>query len=232
VADETRGQPEGAIMDTQPDETPAEQPEEMPAVQPAPVEPEIPGRHWYAIHTYSGYENKVKQHIDARVISMSLKDRIFRVLVPTEEVVEVKNGQRRVVTRKIYPGYVLVDMVLDDATWYAVRNTPGVTGFVGGMGTEPVPLTPEELRYILPPPAPAGAEGAEGAEGAAAPKAKPKPKVTFQVGQSVKITDGPFTDFNGTVSEVAPERNKVTVLVSFFGRETPVTLDFLQVEKM
>jgi transcription termination/antitermination protein NusG len=227
VADDSRGQSEGATMDPQAEQAPIETPAAQP---PAPAEPEIPGRHWYAIHTYSGYENKVKQHIDARVISMSLKDRIFRVLVPTEEVVEVKNGQRRVVTRKIYPGYVLVDMVLDDATWYAVRNTPGVTGFVGGMGTEPVPLTPEELRYILPQAGPKGPEGEESAATAAAPK--PKPKITYQVGQSVKIIDGPFTDFIGTVSEIAPERNKVTVLVSFFGRETPVTLDFLQVEKV
>jgi transcriptional antiterminator NusG len=154
---------------------------------------------------------------------MNLKDRIFRVIVPTEEVIEIKSGQRRTVTRKIYPGYVLVDMVLDDITWHAVRNTPGVTGFVGGMGTEPVPLTPDELRYILPPPP---------KPGGGPPEPKPKPKIAFQIGQSVKVVDGPFTDFIGTVSEIAPERNKITVLVSFFGRETPVTLDFLQVEKV
>jgi transcriptional antiterminator NusG len=207
-------------VDPQPDENAAENaaPEQQ-----APVEPEIPGRHWYAIHTYSGYENKVKQHIEARVNSMGLKDRVFRVLVPTEDVIEIKGGQRRTVTRKIYPGYVLVDMVLDEHTWHAVRNTPGVTGFVGGMGTEPVPLTNEELRYVMPQPAKAGAPAAE---------PKPKPKVLFNIGQSVKVIDGPFTDFIGTVSEITPERQKVTVLVSFFGRETPVTLDFLQVEKV
>ena len=181
-------------------------------------QPEIPGRHWYAIHTYSGYENKVKTHIEARIISMNLKERIFRVVVPTEEEIEIKGGQRRTVTRKIYPGYVLIDMVLDDETWYAVRNTPGVTGFVGGMGTDPVPVPEHELRYILRAPA----KGVE-------PKAKPK--ITYQIGQTVKVVDGPFAEFIGTVSDIAPERNKVTVLVSFFGRETPVQLDFLQVEK-
>jgi transcriptional antiterminator NusG len=224
VADDNRGQSEGAIVDHADETDRADQhPEAMPGGQPAPIEPEIPGRHWYAIHTYSGYENKVKQHIEARVNSMNLKDRVFRVLVPTEDVIEIKGGQRRTVTRKIYPGYVLVDMVLDDLTWHAVRNTPGVTGFVGGMGTEPVPLTPEELHYVLPKPAPVAGEE---------PAAKPTPKIAYQVGQAVKVIDGPFTDFIGTVSEIQPERQKVTVLVSFFGRETPVTLDFLQVEKV
>jgi transcriptional antiterminator NusG len=187
------------------------------AAQPEPLQE---GRHWYAIHTYSGYENKVRTHIEARIISMNLKDRIFRVVVPTEEEVEIKGGQRRTVTRKVYPGYVLVDMILDEETWHAVRNAPGVTGFVGGTGMEAAPLPEEELRYILRTPAKEGEE------------VKAKPKVVFQIGQSVKVVDGPFTDFVGTVSEVLPERNKVTVLVSFFGRETPVQLDFLQVEKI
>jgi transcriptional antiterminator NusG len=178
------------------------------------------GRHWYAIHTYSGYENKVRTHIEARTISMNLKDRIFRVVVPTEEEIEIKGGQRRTVTRKVYPGYVLVDMILDEETWHAVRNAPGVTGFVGGTGMEAAPLPEEELRYILRAPAKEGEE------------VKAKPKIIFQIGQNVKVVDGPFTDFVGTVSEVLPERNKVTVLVSFFGRETPVQLDFLQVEKV
>jgi transcriptional antiterminator NusG len=198
-------------MESQQEETPQE-PEQ-------PPEPDVPGRHWYAIHTYSGYENKVKMHLEARIKAMEMKDRIFRVVVPTEEEVEIKGGQRRTVTRKVYPGYVLVSMVLDDQTWHAVRNTPGVTGFVGGMGSEAVPVPEDELRFIL-------REPAKGAE------AKPKPKITFQVGQNVRVVDGPFTEFTGTVSEIHPERNKVTVLVSFFGRETPVTLDFLQVEKM
>lgn len=183
------------------------------------AEPENPNRHWYAIHTYSGYENKVKTHIEARIISMNLKDFIFQVVVPTEEEIEIRGGQRRTVTRKVYPGYVLVDMVLNEETWHAVRGSPGVTGFVGGNGIDAPPVPEHELRYILRPKAPAG-------------EAKPKQKINFSVGQSVKVIDGPFTEFIGTVSEIHPDRNKVTVLVSFFGRETPVTLDFLQVEKV
>lgn len=181
----------------------------------------LEGAEWYVIHTYSGYENKVKTHLEARIISMAMKDRIFRVVVPMEDEVEIKGGQRRTVSRKIFPGYVLVDMVLDENTWHVVRNTPGVTGFVGGTSTEPVPLQEHEIRYILKQPVKAGQE---------APK--PKPKISYQVGQSVKVIDGPFAEFIGTVHEIHPERNKVTVLVSFFGRETPVQLDFLQVEKV
>jgi transcriptional antiterminator NusG len=149
---------------------------------------------------------------------MDARDKIFRVVVPTEEEIEIKGGQRRTVTRKVYPGYVLVDMVLDDNTWHVVRNTPGVTGFVGGTSTEPSPLPESELRYILKAPT----KGEE---------AKPKAKFTFNIGQTVKVIDGPFIEMIGTVNEVHPERNKLTVLVSFFGRETPVQLDFLQVEK-
>lgn len=201
-------------MDTQEHEdTQAESP-----MATAAAEQQIPNRHWYAIHTYSGYENKVKTHLEARIVSMNVKDMIFRVVVPTEEEVEIKGGQRRTVTRKVYPGYVLVDMVLDDNTWHVVRNTPGVTGFVGGTSTEPVPLSESELRYILKTPA----KGEE---------VKPKTKIQYSVGQTVKVIDGPFAEFIGTVSEIHPDRNKVTVLVSFFGRETPVQLDFLQVEK-
>jgi transcriptional antiterminator NusG len=190
------------------------------------VAPETPGRHWYAIHTYSGYENKVKTHLEARIISMGMKERIFRVVVPMEDEIEIKGGQRRVVARKVFPGYVLVDMVLDAETWHVVRNTPGVTGFVGGTSTEPVPLQEHEIRYILKTPT----KTADGATEAA--PSKPKPKINYVVGQSVKVVDGPFAEFIGTVHEIHPERNKVTVLVSFFGRETPVQLDFLQVEKV
>src|SRR5260370_37249577 len=154
---------------------------------------------------------------------MNLKARVFRVLVPTEDVIEIQGGQRRMVTRKIYPGYVLVDMVLDDQTWHAVRNTPGVTGFVGGMGTDPVPLTPEELDYVLPKPAPVAGEE---------PAAKPTPKIAYEIGQAVQVIDGPFPDFLGPVSEVGPERQKLTVLVSFFGRETPATLECFSVDTM
>jgi transcriptional antiterminator NusG len=221
-----RGLREEATVDDQEQEeaaTPEATPPEVVAPETglaAAAELEIPGRHWYAIHTYSGYENKVKTHLEARIISMGMKDRIFQVVVPTEDEIEIKGGQRRTVTRKVYPGYVLVNMVLDDETWHVVRGTPGVTGFVGGMGADAVPVPESELRYILRSQTKAGA----------APKAKPK--VTFQIGQSVKVIDGPFTEFIGTVNEVHPERNKITVLVSFFGRETPVTLDFLQVEKV
>ena len=185
----------------------------------APAEPVNPDRHWYAIHTYSGYENKVKTHLEARIISMSLKDYIFQVVVPMENEVEVKNGQRRTAARKVYPGYVLVDMVISPDSWHAVRGTPGVTGFVGGQN-EPAPLSEADLQYILRAPAKTGEEPAA------------KPKITFITGQSVKVIGGPFAEFIGTVSEVDNEKQKVTVLVSFFGRETPVQLDFLQVEKM
>jgi transcriptional antiterminator NusG len=175
-------------------------------------------RRWYAVHTYSGYENKVRNHLEARIASMGMRDKIFRVVVPVEDEVEIKNGQRRTVQRKVFPGYVLVEMVMDDQSWYVVRNTPGVTSFVGASSTHPVPLQEHEIKTILK-------EQDKTAE-------KPKPKISFAAGQSVRIVDGPFTEFIGNVSEVHPERNKVTVLVSFFGRETPVTLDFLQVEKV
>ncbi len=185
-----------------------------------PEEPPNPNRHWYAIHTYSGYENKVKTHLEARIVSMNMKDRIFRVVVPTEDEIEIKDGKRRTVTRKVYPGYVLVDMILDPETWHAVRNTPGVTGFVGGTTIELTPpLADSELPFILRQPA----------KGEEAPA---RPKITFQVGQRVKVISEPFVDFIGVISEVHPERNKLTVLVSFLGRETPVQLDYLQVEKM
>lgn len=174
-------------------------------------------RAWYAIHTYSGYENKVKSHLEARINSMNMRDKIFRVIVPMEEEVEIKQGQRRTVQRKVFPGYVLVEMIMSDEAWYVVRNTPGVTSFVGS-GNRPVPLQEHEVRSILK-------QVTQEAE-------KPKAKISFSKGQSVRVIDGPFTEFIGTVNDINPERNKVTVLVSFFGRETPVVLDFLQVEKI
>jgi transcription termination/antitermination protein NusG len=172
---------------------------------------------WYAIHTYSGYENKVKNHLEKRISSLDMRNKIFRIIVPMEEEVEIKQGQRRTVQRKTYPGYVLVEMVMSDEAWYVVRNTPGVTSFVGS-GTRPVPLMEEEMRSILK-------QATKEAE-------KPKTKISFSKGQSVRVIDGPFTEFIGTVSDINMDRNKVTVLVSFFGRETPVVLDFLQVEKI
>ena len=171
-------------------------------------------KQWYVIHTYSGYENKVKKNLEWRIASNDLGDKIFRVVVPTEEEIEIRDGQRRTVQRKVYPGYVLVEMIMSDDAWYLVRNTPGVTGFVG-MGNKPTPLEQAEANTIL-----------HQMEAEA-----PKVKVTFSPGQAVKIVDGPFADFEGRVDNVNHEKGKVRVLVSIFGRETPVELDFLQVER-
>lgn len=171
-------------------------------------------RHWYVIHCYSGYENKVRHNLEQRIDSMGMKDKIYDVVVPTEEEIEVKDGQRRTVERRVFPGYILVQMVLSEESWYVVRNTPGVTGFVG-MGNTPTPLMPQEVSQIM-----------RRMEAEA-----PKIKVNFKPGQKVRIVDGPFNDFLGTVGEIDAERAKVRVMVSFFGRETPVELDFLQVEK-
>ncbi|MFA7352027.1 MAG: transcription termination/antitermination protein NusG [Dehalococcoidales bacterium] len=170
---------------------------------------------WYAVHTYSGYEERVKKNLDQRIGSMDANQDIFRVVIPTEEEVEVKNGQRRTITRKILPGYILVQMKMNDFSWSIVRNTPGVTGFVSG-GNKPVPLQDNEVKQIMK------QMEAE----------LPKVKVGFKPGQSVKLIDGPFIDFIGTVDEIDLEKGKVKVLLSLFGRETPVKLDFLQVEKL
>ena len=171
---------------------------------------------WYVIHTYSGYENKVKTNLEHRIESMGMQDKIFDVLIPKETVTELKAGGRKVTSeKKVFPGYILVQMELDDDSWYVVRNTPGVTGFVG-MGNKPTPLRTEEVQGII-----------KRMEAEA-----PKVKVTFKPGQKVRIIDGPFNDFMGTVDEINMDKAKVRVMVSFFGRETPVELDFLQVEKM
>jgi transcriptional antiterminator NusG len=170
---------------------------------------------WYVIHTYSGYENKVKQNLEHRIDSMEMRDQIFRVVVPTEEEIEIKNGQRRTVNKKVFPGYVLVQMKLTDDSWYVVRNTPGVTGFVG-LGTRPTPLEDNEVRAILK----------------QMEEEAPKVRVNYVVGQAVKITDGPFTDFEGTVDAIDQEKGRVRVTVSFFGRDMPVELDFLQVMRL
>lgn len=182
-----------------------------------------PQRRWYAVHTYSGYENKVKVQMEARVQTMHVADRIFQILVPIEEVTEIRNGERRTVKRKVFPSYVLVDMILDDESWHCVKGTPGVTNFVGGNNNmEPIPLQEHEVEAILK----QAKKTEEG--GQKAPAVVPK----FKVGESVHIIEGPFADFIGQVSEIHPERNKLTVLVSFFNRETPVELDYLQVEKV
>jgi len=179
-----------------------------------PVEAVVEGPAWYVIHCYSGYENKVRHNLEQRIETMGMKDKIFDVLIPMQEEVEVKDGKRRTVERHIFPGYVLVKLTLTEESWYVVRNTPGVTGFVR-MGNNPTPLRPEEFAQIVK------RTEAE----------SPTVKVTFKVGERVRIVDGPFNDFRGVVSEIDMERTKVRVMVSFFGRETPVELDFLQVEK-
>ncbi|HEY3310713.1 MAG TPA: transcription termination/antitermination protein NusG [Anaerolineales bacterium] len=179
----------------------------------APVE-STEGPAWYVVHCYSGYENKVRHNLEQRIETMGMKNMIFDVVVPTQEEVEVRDGKRRVVERHIFPGYVLVNMALTEESWFVVRNTPGVTGFVG-MGTQPTPLRPEEVNQIIK------RMEAE----------VPAVKVNYKTGERVRIVDGPFNDFRGVVAEIDMERNKVRVMVSFFGRETPVELDFLQVEK-
>ena len=182
----------------------------------------VEDRAWYVIHTYSGYENKVKTNLEHRIESMDARDLIFHVVVPTEEEIEIRDGQRRTVEKKVFPGYVLVQMIElreDDPkssrAWFVVRNTPGVTGFVGS-GSRPTPLDVDEVKKIL------RQMRAE----------EPRVKVGFTVGQSVRIIDGPFQDFAGQVDEINLEKGRVRVLVSFFGRETPVELDFLQVERL
>lgn len=172
-------------------------------------------KHWYVIHTYSGYENKVKKNLEHRIESMGMHEYIFQVVVPTEEEIEIRDGQRRNVERRIFPGYVLVQMILTDQSWYVVRNTPGVTGFVSS-GTKPVPLRQEEIDKII--------KRMEAEE--------PTIKVSFHRGERVQIISGPFAEFMGTVDAINMEKGKVTVLVSFFGRETPVEVDLTQVSRL
>jgi len=172
------------------------------------------GRAWYVIHCYSGYEKKVRHNLEQRIETMGMKDMIFDVVIPTQEEIEVREGKRRSIERHVFPGYVLVNLILTEESWYVVRNTPGVTGFVG-MGNDPTPLRDEEVTQIL-----------KRMEAEA-----PHVKVSFKSGERVRIIDGPFNDFRGTVSEIDIEHAKVTVMVNFFGRETPVELDYLQVER-
>jgi transcriptional antiterminator NusG len=174
------------------------------------------GRHWYAVHTYSGYEDAVARYLRQRVDSLAMNDKIFNVLVPKEKKVKIKNGKRKTVEEKIYPGYVLVDMTMSEDSWYVVRNTPRVTGFVGADSTEPTPLSKEEVEALL-----GRMKGEE-----------PKFKIEFQVGETVRIIDGPFKDYEGKVAEIDEERGKMKVMVPIFGRETGVELDSLQVQKI
>jgi transcription termination/antitermination protein NusG len=187
----------------------------------APAEPspyDRPGG-WYVVHTYAGYENKVKQNLASRVRSMNVEERIFEVVIPMEDVIEFKNGRKVVVQKKVFPGYLLVRMNLDDDSWYVVRNTPGVTGFVGS-GAKPTPLSRKEVDAIL------------GVKADGGPEKKARPRLEFEEGEQVRVVTGPFAEFNGAISEIDVDRSKLKVLVNIFGRETPVELEFGQVAKL
>jgi transcriptional antiterminator NusG len=173
-------------------------------------------KNWFVIHTYSGYENKVKTNLEKRVESMGMEDKIFRVMVPMDEEIEVKDGKKKLVKRKVFPGYVLVEMILTDDSWYVVRNTPGVTGFVGS-GSRPIPLQEHEVRMIL------------GKDLSGVPEL---PRVNLHPGQEVTVREGPFEGFAGRIEEVYPDRGKVRVAVSMFGRQTSLELDFGQIAEM
>ncbi|MES4791636.1 MAG: transcription termination/antitermination protein NusG [Chloroflexota bacterium] len=218
-----------AISGSDPIESPSKRPsrrrksdEELEQEHLTDEEINAPGRKWYFVHTYSGHENKVRNAIKATVERMDAGDKVFHVVVPTEDEIEIRDGQRRTVKRKLYPGYVLVQTIElkekdpeSDAVWHLIRNTTGVTGFVSS-GTRPVPLSQDEVSHIL----------------RAMRMEQPRVRVTFQPGQSVRIVDGPFEDFVGTVDEINTEKGRVKVIVNMFGRETPVELDFLQVERV
>ncbi|MGM7637237.1 transcription termination/antitermination protein NusG [Bacillus sp. Hm123] len=175
-------------------------------------------KNWYVVHTYSGYENKVKANLEKRVESMAMQDKIFRVIVPEEEETDIKNGKKKVTKRKVFPGYVLVEIVMTDDSWYVVRNTPGVTGFVGsaGHGSKPTPLLPDEVTNILK------QMGMD----------EKRKEVDFEINETVIVNEGPFAEFEGTVEEIDYDKAKLRVLVNMFGRETPVELDFDQVNKL
>jgi transcription termination/antitermination protein NusG len=199
-------------------------PPETPSAPPAALVPVDGGQpvaaagdeaHWYVVHAYSGHEEKVRNNLMKRVDSMDMHDRIFEVLVPTEDVIEIKDGQRRHVAKRTFPGYILVNMIMSDESWYVVRNTPGVTSFVGS-GNKPVPLQEKEIKSI---------QKQIKAEA-------PKVRVEYQVGENVRVIDGPFSDFHGKVDEINADKGKLKVLVNMFGRETPVELDLLQVERL
>jgi transcription termination/antitermination protein NusG len=178
-----------------------------------------PGR-WFVIHSYAGYENKVKTNLESRIASMNMEERIYEVVIPMEDVVEIKNGKKVVVQKKVFPGYLMVRIDLNDDSWYVVRNTPGVTGFVGS-GAKPTPLSRKEVENIL-------VTKIDGEE----PVRKSKPRMEYEVGESVRVKEGPFADFTGTIADINDVQLKLKVLVNIFGRETPVELDFAQVAKL
>src|SRR5579884_1167094 len=190
----------------------------------SPLEPVIesaydrPGS-WYVVHTYAGYENKVKSNLESRIASMNMEERIFEVVIPVEDVIEFKNGKKQVVSKKVFPGYLMVRMDLDDDSWYVVRNTPGVTGFVGS-GAKPTPLSRREVEDIL------------GVKPVGTTQKPARPRLEFEVGEQVRVVTGPFAEFNGLIREIDVDRSKVKVLVNIFGRETPVELEFGQVAKL
>lgn len=171
---------------------------------------------WYGVHTYSGYENKVKLNLEERIRALDAEDQFGEILIPSETVIELKKGERKTSTRKFFPGYILVEMELNNETWHIVKDTPKVTGFVGG-GQNPPPIPSEEVELIT-------SRMEEGEE-------KPKPKIEFEVGETVRVVDGPFLNFTGVVEDVNPDKGKLKVMVSIFGRVTPVELEFIQVEK-
>ncbi len=190
----------------------------------APARPESPydrAGQWFVVHTYSGYENKVKSNLHSRIASMNMEDRIFECVIPMEDVIEFKNGKKVVVQKKVFPGYLLVRMDLDDESWRVVRNTPGVTGFVGS-GAKPTPLSRREVESILQ-------VKVEGPEGVAK---KTRPRLEYETGESVRVKEGPFADFTGMIAEINEDQLKLKVLVNIFGRETPVELEFSQVAKL
>jgi transcriptional antiterminator NusG len=212
--------PEPSLEDAElVDVTEAEDEEVAAPAEPSPYD--RPGN-WFVVHTYAGYENKVKQNLASRVRSMNVEDRIYEVVIPMEDVIEFKGGRKVVVQKKVFPGYLLVRQELDDDSWYVVRNTPGVTGFVGS-GAKPTPLSRREVEDIL---------GVGKPEGAEVAQRKARPRLEFETGEQVRVVAGPFADFNGAISEIDVDRSKLKVLVNIFGRETPVELEFGQVSKL
>ncbi|MHB8294675.1 MAG: transcription termination/antitermination protein NusG [Acidimicrobiales bacterium] len=201
---------------------PAESVQDQPggiAAQPVASPYDRPGQ-WFVVHTYAGYENKVKSNLESRIQSMNMEERIYEVVIPLEDVVEFKGGKKVVVQKKVFPGYLLARLELDDDSWYVVRNTPGVTGFVGS-GAKPTPLSRAEVEGILQ----VKPEGAEG------PK-KSRPRLEYEAGETVRVKEGPFADFSGEIAEINEDQLKLKVLVNIFGRETPVELEFGQVAKL
>ena len=218
LADEPAADPEEVLSEDQLLEAGFEDDEEDEAPVESPYD--RPGS-WYVVHTYAGYENKVKSNLESRIASMNMEDRIFECVIPMEDVIEFKGGKRVTVQKKVFPGYLLVRCELDDDSWRVVRNTPGVTGFVG-LGAKPTPLSRKEVESILQV-QPTGADGA--------PK-KARHRAMYEVGESVRVREGPFADFTGTIADINEDQMKLKVLVNIFGRETPVELEFSQVAKL